>query len=261
MIDGAGTHAALMDKVYRRQRYIYDLTRKYYLFGRDRLIRELALRPGQTVVEVGCGTARNLIRIARLYPGARLFGLDASAEMLRTATQNIAAAGLSDRIGLVQGYAEGLSPALFGLERPFDRVLFPYSLSMIPDWKQALRVGANALADDGEMQAVDFGDLTGLGPVGAALLLRWLRLFHVAPRVEILRTVEGKSPGGEGGRPAGRLRLLPGRYAFLWKCSKEEWLRADYFHVAPQTQPGGNSHARSAWPTTLVDIPPQHPSQ
>ena len=35
-------HAALMDRVYRRQRYIYDLTRKYYLFGRDRMIRELA---------------------------------------------------------------------------------------------------------------------------------------------------------------------------------------------------------------------------
>ena len=36
----AADHAALMDDVYRRQRFIYDLTRKYYLFGRDKLIRE-----------------------------------------------------------------------------------------------------------------------------------------------------------------------------------------------------------------------------
>ncbi|HEY0281515.1 MAG TPA: hypothetical protein VGC27_02700 [Rhizomicrobium sp.] len=32
-------HAALMDEIYRHQRYVYDLTRKYYLFGRDRLIK------------------------------------------------------------------------------------------------------------------------------------------------------------------------------------------------------------------------------
>ena len=100
MTETGGAHAALMDKVYRRQRYIYDLTRRYYLFGRDKLIRELALKPGEAVVEIGCGTARNLIRIARLYPQAELFGLDASQEMLRTAAQNIAAAGLTERITL-----------------------------------------------------------------------------------------------------------------------------------------------------------------
>jgi S-adenosylmethionine-diacylgycerolhomoserine-N-methlytransferase len=67
----AKDHAALMDLVYRRQRYVYDLTRKYYLFGRDRLIRELDLKPGDRVVEIGCGTARNLVRMAQLYPEAR----------------------------------------------------------------------------------------------------------------------------------------------------------------------------------------------
>ena len=36
---GARDHAALMDTVYRGQRHIYDATRKYFLFGRDRLIR------------------------------------------------------------------------------------------------------------------------------------------------------------------------------------------------------------------------------
>ena len=83
-------HCGLMDKLYRRQRHIYDFTRKYYLFGRDRLIRNLGLKPGQRLVEIGCGTARNLIAIARRYPEARLFGLDASAEMLETARARLA---------------------------------------------------------------------------------------------------------------------------------------------------------------------------
>ena len=36
-----GAHAETMDRLYRYQRFIYDLTRKYYLFGRDRLIAGL----------------------------------------------------------------------------------------------------------------------------------------------------------------------------------------------------------------------------
>jgi S-adenosylmethionine-diacylgycerolhomoserine-N-methlytransferase len=235
------THAALMDKVYRRQRYFYDLTRRYYLFGRDRMIRELALKPGDAVVEVGCGTARNLIRIALLYPDAELFGLDASAEMLRTASANIAAAGLTGRVRLVQGYAEALSPALFGREAPFDRILFPYSLSMIPDWRQALTAAGAALAEDGTLHAVDFGDLTGMGPIAGGLLRRWLHLFHVEPRVEILQTLE-RQPNHSSDN-SGQLVLLPARYAFLWTSNKRQMKLFADGHVAPQTQAVGNSPA------------------
>ena len=42
-----------MDDVYRYQRYIYDFTRKYYLFGRDRLIDGLALKPGDKELSGG----------------------------------------------------------------------------------------------------------------------------------------------------------------------------------------------------------------
>jgi S-adenosylmethionine-diacylgycerolhomoserine-N-methlytransferase len=241
MTETGGAHAALMDKVYRRQRYIYDLTRRYYLFGRDKMIRELALRPGEAVVEVGCGTARNLIRIAKLYPGTELFGLDASQEMLRTAEQNIAAAGLSDRITLCHGYAEALTPALFGRTRPFDRVLFPYSLSMIPDWRQALNAAGAALADDGRLHAVDFGDLTGLGPLAGGLLRGWLHLFHVEPRVEILASLERQT--NQKTDNSGQIILLPARYAFLWTSNKRGIQSLADCHVAPQTQAGGNSPA------------------
>ena len=74
-----------MDGIYRYQRYIYDGTRKYYLFGRDRLLDELQPDDGSTVLEVGCGTGRNLIHAARRYPNARFFGFDISHAMLETA--------------------------------------------------------------------------------------------------------------------------------------------------------------------------------
>ena len=78
-MSGAG---ASMDRIYRHQRHVYDLTRRYYLFGRDRLLRELQPPPGGRVLEIGCGTARNLLAAHDLYPTARLFGIDISREML-----------------------------------------------------------------------------------------------------------------------------------------------------------------------------------
>jgi S-adenosylmethionine-diacylgycerolhomoserine-N-methlytransferase len=207
-----GNHAALMDGVYRYQRYIYDFTRKYYLLGRDRLIAELAPGPGARVVEVGCGTARNLIRIARRYPQAKLFGLDASEAMLETAAKAIARAGLKDRIQLAQGYAEALAPAMFGETQPFDEVVFSYSLSMIPDWRGALAAAAGALAAEGRVHVVDFGDLRGLPGPAKALLLAWLGLFHVAPRTELIAILERSAAVCQ------RFRLLFGGYAFLMTC-------------------------------------------
>lgn len=208
----ANSHSSLMDRVYRRQRHFYDLTRRYYLIGRDRLIRRLRLRPGETAVEVGCGTARNLIAIARNYPGTRLFGLDASQAMMETATRAVTRAGYSGRIALVHGYAELLAPDVFGEHRPFDCVVFSYSLSMIPDWRAALAAANGALAPGGRLHIVDFGDLAGLGRLGAAALRWWLRMFHVEPRAEILRVLEGADPPAA----AGELWIAPGRYAFVW---------------------------------------------
>jgi S-adenosylmethionine-diacylgycerolhomoserine-N-methlytransferase len=197
-------HFGLMDRVYRRQRHIYDFTRKYYLFGRDSLIRNLALRPGDRLVEIGCGTARNLIALARRHPEARLFGLDASAEMLETARHQLARAGLSERVTLLHGLAEELSPAAFG-EDAFEHVLFSYSLSMIPDWRGALAASRCALSEQGLVHIVDFGDFRTL--FGKSALRAWLRIFHVSPRTELveeLQTRLGKSA----------LIFLPGRYAF-----------------------------------------------
>ena len=217
-------HAVLMDRIYRHQRYIYDATRKYYLFGRDRLIRKLALKPGARVIEVGCGTSRNLIEIARVYPGTTLFGLDASAEMLETSAKAVGRAGLEGRIKLVQAYAEDLTPRLFGEQAPFDAIVFSYSLSMIPDWRKALAAAHAALAPGGAVHVVDFGDLKGLGRVGEGLLRFWLGLFHVAPREELLRSIESSSSKES-------LDLLSGRYAFVWTARQD-----DRFWTPP---PGG----------------------
>ena len=119
------SHGRLMDSVYARQRHIYDVSRKYYLLGRDPLIAGLDVPPGGSVLEIACGTGRNLILAARAYPDAKLYGFDISAEMLTTARSSIEKAGLSSRIQLAQGNAEAFDPMeLFGIGEIQSGVFF-----------------------------------------------------------------------------------------------------------------------------------------
>lgn len=175
----------LMDRLYRHQRHIYDLTRKYYLPGRDRLIDRLAPPPGGRVLEVGCGTARNLVRAARAWPEAHFFGIDISAEMLVSARQSVRRSGLGKRIELACADATHFDPAvLFGVPC-FSRIIFSYSLSMIPRWQGALDEALAWLAPDGELHIVDFGGQERLPGWFRAGLRRWLAGFHVTPRDEL----------------------------------------------------------------------------
>ena len=147
----AASAAEHMDAIYRYQRYIYDATRKYYLLGRDRLLAELQPPAGGSVLEIACGTGRNLILAARRYPDARFYGFDISNAMLDTARAAIARNGLSDRISVAAGDAAEFSgERLFGVAA-FDRVVISYALSMIPPWRTALQRAVDAVAPGGRL--------------------------------------------------------------------------------------------------------------
>jgi S-adenosylmethionine-diacylgycerolhomoserine-N-methlytransferase len=135
--------------------------------------------------------------------------------MLRTAQEAVSRARLSDRIILKHALAEELTPHLFGSEQKFDHAIFSYSLSMIPDWRAAILAAGKAVRSDGFIHVVDFGDLRSLWPLASAALRAWLRLFHVAPRDELLNLLERSAQAS----PGWALHLLPGRYAFVLKAT------------------------------------------
>ena len=176
-----------MNRMYRRQRHIYDGTRRYYLLGRDQLIAGLRPDAGASVLEIGCGTGRNLVLAARLHPDARFFGIDVSTEMLTSAISAISRRGLTDRIRVAHGDGTVFDPeALFGVPS-FDHVMISYSLSMIPDWRRVLQAAASHLRPGGRLHIVDFGDQERLPDIARALLQRWLALFDVTPRDDLER--------------------------------------------------------------------------
>ncbi len=180
--DDAASH---MDGIYRYQRYIYDLTRKYFLLGRDTMVESLRPPAGGSVLEVGCGTGRNMIVAAKRYPNADFYGFDISQMMLETARQNVARAGLSNRIKVAQGDATDFSAQKMFDVPAFDRVFISYSISMIPPWRQALPMAFNAVKPGGSLHIVDFGQQTGLPKAFKSVLHAWLAKFDVEPRPDL----------------------------------------------------------------------------
>ncbi len=194
---GSGAHVA-MDKMYRHQRYIYDLTRKYYLFGRDKLIKELPVGATDHICEVGCGTARNLVLLAKRNPNATFYGIDASSEMLKTAVESVAGAGLSGRVKLATALSTDFTPAGLGHSRPFDRLIYSYSLSMMDDWREALEHGIKQMKPGGTIHVVDFGNQEGMPSWFKKMLGTWLDQFHVRFRPEVREWFEAQAAAGRG---------------------------------------------------------------
>jgi S-adenosylmethionine-diacylgycerolhomoserine-N-methlytransferase len=214
--------AAAMDRMYRMTRHVYDLTRAYYLLGRDRMLSKVETNGGTATLEVGCGTARNLIKLARRPEPGLLCGLDASQEMLDTAAASITRAavpaGGHERIRLRQGLAEQLDArTMFGREEPFDTIFFSYCLSMVPTWPGAIEAALANLKTGGHLLIVDFWDQKELPAFFAAGLKRWLALFHVHYRPEVHDALAAL---GTSGRADVRFDSVAKRYAYIASIRK-----------------------------------------
>lgn len=192
-MDARSDHALLMDRIYRYQRRfgIYDLTRKYYLLGRDPMIDSLAPPAGATVLEIGCGTGRNLVQAGRRYTGARFHGIDISSEMLAAAGDAVSKAGLRGRVRLACADAASFDPRMtFGCDS-YERIFISYAVSMIPQWRAVMAEAAHRLSPGGELHVADFGDMAGLPEWFRSAMQAWLRLHHVTPREDLFETAAG----------------------------------------------------------------------
>jgi S-adenosylmethionine-diacylgycerolhomoserine-N-methlytransferase len=173
--DTRSRHRAFLNRYYGASRFIYDATRKYYLFGRDGALRDLAEdRAWSTLVEVGLGTGRNLARLHRARPDARLGGLEASDAMIEHARSKCPWARIA------QGFAEDAPLADVLGSRP-DRVLFSYCLSMVGDRAVALENARRAVSEGGAVVVVDFADFAGWPEAAANAFRSYLETFRVKP--------------------------------------------------------------------------------
>jgi S-adenosylmethionine-diacylgycerolhomoserine-N-methlytransferase len=216
--EAAVDHKSAMDRMYRIQRHFYNVTRAYYLLGRDQLINGLKPPAGGTVLEVGCGTGRNIVMAARAYPDAEFYGFDISDEMLATATQSVGRNGLQSRIRLAQGDATDFNPHTAFRRHAFDRIYISFTLSMIPDWQKTLNSTFTMLKPDGELHIVDFGQCERLPRLLKNGLFSWLKLFSVEPQKDMLDV--SRSIALQSGFDTEHLSLYGG-YSWLLKLKPQ----------------------------------------
>jgi S-adenosylmethionine-diacylgycerolhomoserine-N-methlytransferase len=164
-------------RFYRWNAPIYDWTRPFILWGRGAVLRGLDVQDGHHVLDVGCGTGWSLTRL--LATGARVTGIEPSAGMRQQVEARLARHRFAGRASLCQ--------APFGLDDQHrdtaDRVLFSYSLSMIPPFEDALRAARDSLRPGGRVGVVDFLDAAP----GMAAWLRGSHVFLGSERLDALR--------------------------------------------------------------------------
>jgi S-adenosylmethionine-diacylgycerolhomoserine-N-methlytransferase len=159
-----------IENYYRLHARIYDSTRWSFLFGRDTILDQAAAaQPAPArILEIGCGTGRNLLALARRFPRARLTGVDLSDSMLALAKRKTVSCG--PRVQLVQRAYNAPLDATHG----FDLVLCSYALSMFnPGFEEAIATANRDLAPGGHFALVDFH--TTRFPWYA----RWMGVNHV----------------------------------------------------------------------------------
>jgi len=148
------TEAALIETYRKRARH-YDITSRLVPFGpqrahRRRAVRALRLRPGDSVVEIGCGTGLNFPSIEReIGPGGRIVGVDLTDAMLAQAQQRIESNGWSN-VSLVQADA-----AEFEFPTEVDAILATYAHSLLPEPGQVIAHGAASLSAGGRWVVLD----------------------------------------------------------------------------------------------------------
>ncbi|HAH09254.1 MAG TPA: SAM-dependent methyltransferase, partial [Alphaproteobacteria bacterium] len=131
--------------------------------------------------------------------GASFFGIDASTEMLKTADANVRASGLMGRVQVATALAQDFDGGiLFGLQKPFDRLIFSYALSIMDDWRPACAHAFSQLKPGGTIHVVDFGDQEGLPNWFKKFLGGWLAQFHVRFRPEVRAYFEALEREGRG---------------------------------------------------------------
>jgi len=169
------THERLIE-TYRKKAKHYDITSRLYPVPgypqrtqRLQAVHALGLRPGDTVVDMACGTGLNFRLLEKVVgPGGRIVGVDLTDAMLARAQDRIATNGWRN-VSLVQADAAG-----FDFPAGVNAILSTYAMTQVPECAEVIAHGAKALSGGGRWVVLDLkvpGNTPGwLAKLGTAIV-------------------------------------------------------------------------------------------
>lgn len=144
-------------QLYKLRARHYDLSANlYYLLGfreyayRQQAVEVLNLQPGDTVVEIGCGTGLNFAFLQeKIGPTGKIIGVDLTDEMLGIARQRCDVNNWSN-VELVEHDA-----ASFRFPQQIDGVISSFALTLVPEFPAVIANAATALKAGKRMVVLD----------------------------------------------------------------------------------------------------------
>ncbi len=113
----------------------------------ERLFQKLSLTPKDYVLEIGCGSAKDLCKLVENY-GCRAVGVDSSDLILKFAEDRVQKTGLSSKITIIKGDVENMN---FFNDSLFDVVIAQSVLATILDKDKAVREVSRVLKSGGHL--------------------------------------------------------------------------------------------------------------
>ena len=151
---------------YRFHSKIYDATRWLFLFNREKAVEKLNLKPSDSAIDFACGTGLNLPLI--LEKTKNISALDFSDDMLNKAKSKFS------EIMFVQGDA-----CTYRFDKKAEKIICTYSLSLIENWREAIKNMSRNLNENGILVILDFYMWNGLMKNFYPVFKWWLKIHHV----------------------------------------------------------------------------------
>src|SRR5215475_3013415 len=157
MVSQIDSRRAHLIETYRKKARHYDITARLSPVPgypqhalRLRAVRALGLRPGDSVIDIACGTGMNFPLLQEaIGPDGRIVGVDLTDAMLARAQDRIERNGWRN-ISLVQSDA-----AVFAFPAEVDAILPTYALLQVPECAAVIAHGAAALSGAGRCVVLD----------------------------------------------------------------------------------------------------------
>jgi ubiquinone/menaquinone biosynthesis C-methylase UbiE len=144
--------------LYRKRAKNYNITANlYYLLGfresayRKKAVEALNLMPGNTVIEIGCGTGLNFTLLQNAVGDqGKIIGVDLTDAMLEQARKRVKKKGLSN-VDLILSDA-----AAYQFPQNVDGILSTFALTLAPEFDKVVQSGCKALKPGKNWVILDF---------------------------------------------------------------------------------------------------------